>query len=285
MVYLENKLAFDTLDKKIGLIYSYITSLNLLINTQSIYIIKNFCENSLKPLDSYGKICNFLKEFIETHENDLIEIDNSNLSDFESMKFHFENLEHYQKSDVYNISFTDSQKNKLVPKTDDSTLNKKPCIETQFKNEITHLDLTLKENKDQLEEFKYMILEAIQTVRYTTIDELLEVFQEIKDVELLFNVLLDLAYNENEITIEEKIIPENNELQWVFITTNNPEKVLEKSIKLNAKNKTKKELSKSMPNILPKYDNEISKTEFINSMLENRTLETNSKGILSVAKT
>jgi hypothetical protein len=174
MVSLENKLCFDTLNKKIGLIYSYINSLNIIINTHTQYITHAFCENDLNTLNSYEKICKFLKQFIETYKNDLIKIDKNNLSNFNSMKFHFEELEKYQKKDVYNIHCVEkSEKNKPSQKPQKPPLNRKPYTKTSFKNNSNHINHNQKLNKDYRNEIDKEVFERIHNDKITSKTQLI----------------------------------------------------------------------------------------------------------------
>ena len=181
VVYFENKLAFDTLNKKIVLLYSFLSSLNILINKQTKKNITLFCENNSKPLNSYEKICNFLESFILDHKNELIEITETNKVDFESIVFHHREVERYKKNDEFFVSITDESKNKPPLKTDDTALNEKQDKQSQFKKEINLINQTKNDNKDQIKEIEKEVFENVKNKSITNKTRLIESIAPIND--------------------------------------------------------------------------------------------------------
>ena len=176
VVYKENKLCFDTLNKKISLLYAFFSNHNIIINTQLKKITHTFCEKNNENLNSYLKIFNFLNEFFGTYKNNLIySNENSNLTN-EEIKFHFNHISKFQKKSDLNVCIHNSSENyenMITKNSKEKNLNQKQNTKKRFKNEINHIDLSLRDNEDLRREIEKEIFENVQNKGITNKTQLI----------------------------------------------------------------------------------------------------------------
>lgn len=162
VVYKENKLIFNTLKKKIVLIYSFITNHNILINTQLNKKINQFIEKHPESLNSDEKIFNFLNDFMIEHEKDFVEITEDEYPDTESKMFHLKEISKYQKNDKFFISLAEDPENMISTKSKETATNKKQNSKNQFKNKINPIVQDKNSNKESNKYIHKNIYETLQ---------------------------------------------------------------------------------------------------------------------------
>lgn len=163
VVYNENKLAFDTLNKKIILIYAFLTNHNILINTQLNIYINQFLERHKENLNSYEKICIFFNDFVENYETEFIEFNADSILEIEKIQYHFNTISKYQKKDSIHISLVDDKpENMISVKPKENNLNTKQDTKIQFKNNLNHVDYSKNSNGNHRRELHKIIYQNVK---------------------------------------------------------------------------------------------------------------------------